>query len=67
MRINPSVSRSDVRLTGISLLELGITLQDVRLELSQQDAEDAKKGTLIVSDITPSSCIVTALELEETQ
>ncbi|KAH6888247.1 hypothetical protein BKA70DRAFT_1443241 [Coprinopsis sp. MPI-PUGE-AT-0042] len=45
---------------------LNVTLQDVRLELLQQDAEDAKKG-LVASDISPSSCLVTGLDLEETQ
>ncbi|KAH6869702.1 hypothetical protein BKA70DRAFT_1379599 [Coprinopsis sp. MPI-PUGE-AT-0042] len=46
---------------------LNITLHDVRLELLQQDAEDAKKGAVIISDISPSSCLVTGLDLEETQ
>ncbi|KAH6897792.1 hypothetical protein BKA70DRAFT_1116038 [Coprinopsis sp. MPI-PUGE-AT-0042] len=46
---------------------LNITLQDVRLELSQQDAEDTKKGAVIISDVSPSSFLVTGLDLEETQ
>ncbi|KAH6903662.1 hypothetical protein BKA70DRAFT_1227593 [Coprinopsis sp. MPI-PUGE-AT-0042] len=49
------------------MVQTDVTLQDVRLELSQQDAEDAKKGLVVASDISPSSCLVTGLELEETQ
>ncbi|KAH6886031.1 hypothetical protein BKA70DRAFT_1465400 [Coprinopsis sp. MPI-PUGE-AT-0042] len=45
---------------------LNVTIHDVRLELSRRDAEEARNG-IIVSETSPSSCLVTGLELEETQ
>ncbi|KAH6905400.1 hypothetical protein BKA70DRAFT_1373172 [Coprinopsis sp. MPI-PUGE-AT-0042] len=45
---------------------LNVTIHDVRLELSKRDAEEARHR-VIVSEVSPSSCLVTGLELEETQ
>ncbi|KAH6893986.1 hypothetical protein BKA70DRAFT_1320196 [Coprinopsis sp. MPI-PUGE-AT-0042] len=48
-------------------VKLDTTLQDVRLQLTQEDAEEANKGIIAKHETTLTGFLVTGLELEEQQ
>jgi hypothetical protein len=43
------------------------TLQDVRLQLSKEDAEEAARGVISAHQTSMSSFLMTGIELEEQQ
>ena len=49
------------------MLLLATTLQDVRLELAKEEAAEAARGRVSPHDITLTTFLTTALDLEEQQ
>ncbi|KAJ2924239.1 hypothetical protein H1R20_g12855, partial [Candolleomyces eurysporus] len=48
-------------------IKLETTLQDVRLQMAKEDAEEAARGVVSAHQISLSNCLMTGLELEEQQ
>ncbi|RXW12428.1 hypothetical protein EST38_g13424 [Candolleomyces aberdarensis] len=48
-------------------IKLETTMQDVRLQMAKEDAEEAARGVISAHQISISNCLMTGLELEEQQ